>query len=363
MLVIPRLILAALAAGAALAAPALAQRRAAEPLPNPILAPGAPWAFDGFLVNAPADQGWASFSKDSKSAELGKKYGEARSAAAVVEGRAFADSVLRAEDLLEITRREQSALPDPGAMALLDYAQAALTPKGVLCVRSAARFEDRRGQYAQPGVLVVRGLSCARPDRPEIVVSLRFAERFAGPREGHEEGEPQLAALADAFLGSLRFVPPGGALVEQARNAVGNERGADAVSLLKPAADEGDAEAALFLGNIYLYGSGVPADFAAARRYLEVAAREGRVDALYNLGSIYDKAIGVPRDPQQAMRWFGLAADQRDPQAQLNLALFYLRGDGVDKDIGLAEQWLRRAAGNGNKRAQGILASGRYKQE
>jgi len=350
-------ILAALAATAALAAPALAQQRAAEPLANPILAPGAAWAFDGFLVNAPADEGWASFSKDFRSAELGKKYDPVRSAAAVVDARAFADSVLRTEDLLELTRREQSALPDPGAMALLDYTQEALTPKGALCVRSAARFEDRRPQYAQAGVLIVRGLSCARPDRPEIVVSLRFAERFAGV-----DGEPQLTPLADAFLGSLRFVPPGGALVAQARNAVGNKRGADAVNLLKPAADEGDAEAALFLGNIYLYGSGVPEDLGAARKYLEVAAREGRVDALYNLGAIYDKAIGVPRDTQQAMRWFGLAADQRDPQAQLNLALFYLRGDGVEKDIALAEQWLRRAAGNGSKRAQGILASGRYKQ-
>jgi hypothetical protein len=276
----------------------------------------------------------------------------------VVEGRVFADSILRAEDLLELTRREQSALPDPGAMALLDYAQEAFTPKGVLCVRSSARFDDRRPQYAQRGVLVVRGLSCARPDRPEMVVSLRFAERFAGV-----DGEPQLTPLADAFLGSLRFVPPGGALLAQARDAVGNKHGAQAVNLLRPAADEGDAEAALFLGNIYLYGSGVPEDFGAARRYLEVAARQGRVDALYNLGSIYDKAIGVPRDPQQAMRWFGLAADQRDPQAQLNLALFYLRGDGVEKDVERAEQWLRRAAGDGSKRAQGILASGRYKQQ
>ncbi|HEU5283601.1 MAG TPA: tetratricopeptide repeat protein [Burkholderiales bacterium] len=343
---------------AMLCAPALAQQRAVEPLANPVLTPGAPWAFDGFVVNAPADEGWASFSKDFKSAELGKKYDEVRSAAAVVDARRFPDDVVRAEDLLELTRREQSALPDPGAMALLEYEQEVFTPKGVLCVRSGARFEDRRAQYAQPGVLAVRGVSCARPDRPEIVVTLRFAERLAGV-----DGEPQLTSLAQAFLGSLRFVPPAGALVAQARDAVGNKRGADAVNLLKPAADAGDAEAALFLGNIYLYGSGVPPDFEAARGYLELAAREGRVDALYNLGSIYDKAIGVPRDPQRAMRWFGLAADQRDAQAQLNLALFYLRGDGVEKDPSLAEQWLRRAAGNGSKRAQGILASGRYKQQ
>ena len=65
---------------------------------------------------------------------------------------------------------------------------------------------------------------------------------------------------------------------------------------------------------------------------------------------------------QQAIRLFTLAADQRDAQAQLNLALFYLNGDGVGKDVQQAEAWLQRAAGNGNKRAEGILSVGKYKQ-
>ena len=346
----------ALAAAALCAGAALAQPRTAEPLPNPILAPGAPWAFDGFLVEAPGEAGWASLSKDAKSAELGRKYDNGNSAAAVVDTRRFQDSILRAEDLLAITRRGQAAPPEPGAMRLLDYAQEAITPKGALCVRSIARFEDRRAQYAQPGVLLVRALSCARPDRPEIVVNLRFAERMAGSGD-----QPGLTTLAEAFLASLRFVAPGGALLAQAREAVGSKRAQAAVELLAPAADAGDGEAALFLGNIYLYGSGVPADPQAARKYLDRAAREGRIDALYNLGAMYDKAIGVPRDAPQAMEWFTRAADQRDAQAQLNLALLYLSGEGVEKDLKRAEEWLRWAAGNGSKRAQGILASGRYK--
>jgi TPR repeat protein len=71
----------------------------------------------------------------------------------------------------------------------------------------------------------------------------------------------------------------------------------------------------------------------------------------------------MPRDVAQAIKWFTLAADQRDAPAQLNIALFYLNGDGVAKDIGTAEQWLKRAAGNGNKRAQGILTLGKYKEQ
>jgi len=328
-----------------------------EPLPNPILHPAAPWWFEGFVVQAPPGEDWASFTKDGKSAELGKKYEDGRTAAIVIDSVRFDDNILREEDLLRVARRAESAPPEARTMKLLDYSQEASTPKGVLCVRGTARFDDRRTQYDVPGTLIIRSRRCVRPDRPEIVATLRFAERV--PRA---DAQPDLTEVAEAFLGSLRFVPPPSAAVAQARNSIGNERGQEAVDLLKPAADEGDTEAAMFLGTVYLYGTGIERDYEAARRYLEMAAGDGRRDALYNLGSIYDKAIGVARDTREAIKWFGLAADQRDAQAQLNIALLHLHGDGVDKDLKAAEAWLKRSAGNGNKRAQGILASGRVKQ-
>lgn len=335
---------------------AQAGRSDAQPLPNPILNPGAPWWFEGFVVQAPVGVHWASFSKDGKSAELGRKYDDERSAAIVIESVRFDDGILREDDLLRVTRRAESTPSEPQAMKLLDYAQQASTPKGVLCVRALARFDDRRSRYETPGTLVVHSRRCVRPDRPEIVVTLRFAERIAQP-----DAAATLTDAAEEFFSGLRFVPPASPALAQARTAIGNERGQEAIGLLQPAADDGDTEAALFLGTVYLYGSGIDADYAAARKYLELAAQDGRRDALYNLGAIYDKAIGVPRDAQQALKWFGLAADQRDAQAQLNLALLHLHGDGVPRDFPAAEQWLRRAAGNGSKRAQGILASGRWK--
>jgi len=341
---------------AILAAVPLLATAQSEALPNPILAPGAPWAFDGFVVNVPSDDGWASLSKDGKSAELGKKFSDRRFAAAVVDGRKFPGPVVREEDLLAIVKQTHGTSPDP-SLKVLDYEAKAFTPKGMLCVRMSARFEDGRTQYQEKGILHVRGLSCARPDRPEIIVGLQFAERTA------EAEAPALGEIGEAFLQSLRFVPASKELISQAQNAVGSKKSEEAVGLLAPAAEQGDGAAAMFLGNLYLYGAGVPQDYPTARKWLEVAAREGRIDALYNLGAMYDKGLGVPRDVDQAIKWFILAADQRDPQAQMNLAVLYFRGDGVDKDVHSAQEWLKRAAGNGSKRAQGILAHGGLKQE
>jgi hypothetical protein len=317
---------------------------------NPILVPGATWHFESFTVDVPQGEDWASFSKSPKGAEMWKKFADGRTAAVVVESTQFDESVLREEDLLRLARRLQAAPPEPETMKLASFKQEALTPKGTLCVRSTARFEDRRPQYQAPGALVVNAMSCIRPDKPDALVSLRFAERFAGV-----DGQPVLEDTAQRFLGSLRFIAPGGATISQARGAIANQRGKEAVEMLEPAAQQEDLEALLFLGSMYLYGTGIEKDVQRARGYFERAARFGHRDALFNLGAMYDKAIGVPRDPNEAIKWFTRAADQRDAVAQLNLAIFHLKGDGVPKDQALAEQWLRRAGGNGSTRAKGML--------
>ncbi len=328
----------------------------AEPLPNPILAPGAPWYFDSFVVDAPAEEGWASFSKDAKSAEMGRKYEDGHTAAALVEAYKLPEPVVSQETLLAIVKQTSSAA-EPGTK-LADFTTELVTPKGLLCARGLARFEDRREQFEQAGSLRVRGLTCVRPDRPEIVVQLRFAERLPA-----EAAAPAGDDVGERFLRSLRFTPISFDTINQARSEIGQKNAKEAVRLLQPAAEAGDGEAALFLGNILLYGSGVPEDPQGARKWLELAAGQGRIDALYNLGAIHDKGIGVARNPAEAIRWFTLAADQRDPASQLNLALFYLKGDGVDKSLATAELWLKRSANNGSKRAQGILARGEYKKQ
>ena len=335
-----------------LALPALAAGPV-EPLPNPIQVPGAPWYFDSFVVDAPREEGWASFSKDAKSAEMGKKYEDGRTASAIVEAHKLQEPVTSQEALLTIVKQTSGA-SDTGAK-LTDYTTEVIAPKGLLCARSVARFEDRREQFEHAGTVLVRGLTCVRPDRPEIVVGLRFAERTQAAGSA-----PATDDVGEQFLRSLRFTPIAFDLVNQARSEVGKKNGAEAVRLLQPAAEQGDGEAALFLGNILLYGTGVPEDAAGARKWLEIAASQGRIDAIYNLGAIYDKGIGVPRDAGEAIKWFTLAADQRDPDlaTQPRAVLSEGRWSGEEhsdrRAMAQAVRQQRRQARPGNSGERGV---------
>ena len=346
-----------LAAGCIGAWAAKPQQLDQDAIRNPIQAPGTVWAFDGFLVTVPADAGWYSTAKDAHYADLSKDYGAGVKAALVVEARKLEEAVGKEDELLKLVREDQTTVPDSG-MKVLDYSAEPFAPKGVLCTRFSVKFDDRRPSFDAPGTLLIRGIACIPPGEPQAIVTVRYAQR-----SGTGDWSSAVRVAVDPVLDSLRFVPEANQAIRQARDVVRSDHPGDAIGLLTPSAEEGDAEAALFLGNLYLYGRGVTPDYQLARRYLEVASREGRVDALYNLGAMYDKGIGGERDAQQALHWFALAADQRDAQAQLNLALIYINGNGVERDVALGEQWLRRSAANGNKRAEGLLTAGGFRKQ
>ena len=69
-----------------------------------------------------------------------------------------------------------------------------------------------------------------------------------------------------------------------------------AVRLLRPLADQGDAPAQHNLGLMYDQGRGVPQDYAAAVSWYRKAADQGDAIAQYNLGLMYDQGRGVPQD-------------------------------------------------------------------
>ncbi len=337
--------------------PARAAEQQQGPLPNPISAPGAAWAFDGFAVNTPADDGWYSLAKDAHFAELTKEFPAGVQAAAIVDAHRVDEDVTRDAELLALLRKTQTAAPDAATMKLTDYSAESVAATGASCARFAVKFDDRRAAYPAPGMLIVRGVSCIRPSLPDWVITLKYTQRGAAA-----DLLPESTKVADPFLASLRLSTWDPSVLRKARVAAG-QTPEESIQLLTPQAERGDGEAALLLGNMYLYGRGVGRDYPSARKWLDVAAKDGHSDALFNLGAIYDKALGVDRDAPQAVKWFTLAADQRDPEAQLNLALFYIKGDGVARDIATAEQWLQRSANNGNGRARRILIEGKYKQQ
>ena len=95
------------------------------------------------------------------------------------------------------------------------------------------------------------------------------------------------------------------------------DRGDYATELQKwrPLAEQGDAEAQKYLGNMYRRGDGVPQDYQEAVRLYRLAAEQGHAKAQFNLGRMYAKGRGVPKDHVQAHMWLSLAAAQGDKRA------------------------------------------------
>ena len=51
-------------------------------------------------------------------------------------------------------------------------------------------------------------------------------------------------------------------------------------------------------------------DYATAVRLIRPLAEQGNANAQYNLGTFYDNGLGVPQDKVRAYMWFSLSAAQ-----------------------------------------------------
>src|SRR3954452_24105895 len=124
-----------------------------------------------------------------------------------------------------------------------------------------------------------------------------------------------------------------------------------AVSIWRPLAEGGDADAQFNLGQAYRLGRGVPLDLAAATIWFERAARKGHLDAQTTLGLLTfqngDRAAGL--------KWLKAAADQGEPRALLVYGTALFNGDGVAQDRVLAYAYVSRAAAQGLEPAKDTL--------
>jgi hypothetical protein len=130
-----------------------------------------------------------------------------------------------------------------------------------------------------------------------------------------------------------------------------------ALNEFRPLAEQGQAQAQDYLGQMYANGQGVPQDHVEAIRWLSRAAKQSLPSAQYHLGVLYQKGRGVPQNYAQAAHWYRLAADQGHVAARANLGLLYLDGLGVPQSYAEAKHWLHLAAGQGNAVAQLQLGS------
>ena len=131
----------------------------------------------------------------------------------------------------------------------------------------------------------------------------------------------------------------------------------DAQTILRQAADHGEAWAQSYLGTMYANGQGVARDGTAAVTWYRRAAERGHAAAQFKLGVIYEEGRGVPKDETQAAQWYRKSAEQGYDYAQFNLGSMYDNGRGVAKDEVEALNWYRKAAEQGNGYAQAALGS------
>jgi TPR repeat protein len=132
--------------------------------------------------------------------------------------------------------------------------------------------------------------------------------------------------------------------------------GKESIRLLTEAANQGYAPAEYELGRIYLYGRGIPIDYAQALLWERKAAEQDDPRAQRDLAFMYERGFGVAADPAQAAEWNRKAAMQGNAEAQLHLAKGLDEGVGVSKDAEQARQWYGKAARQEQPAAQLELA-------
>lgn len=96
---------------------------------------------------------------------------------------------------------------------------------------------------------------------------------------------------------------------------------ASALKIWLPKAQEGDAAAQLYVGEIFEKGLGAQADYQAAAQWYEKAANQGNFQAQLNLGHLYEKGLGVTQNQETAMRWYRKSAGLDEAGLQFTPAI------------------------------------------
>ncbi len=169
----------------------------------------------------------------------------------------------------------------------------------------------------------------------------------------------------------------------------------DARKELSSPAEEGDAQAMVYMGEMLMRGLGGSRDELKARDYITKSQAAGNIRATYLLGTMHmtgnlvarDSAKGVelvrqaadqgepaaqnavgawltngangyPKDEVNALAWFKLAADQKNAAAMLSIGAFTELGlAGITKDNLLALDWYKKSGELGY--TAGMTAAGR----
>ena len=175
------------------------------------------------------------------------------------------------------------------------------------------------------------------------------AEAFGIATElGNLDAKAKLALCYICGYGTLRG--PGFTLVGEAEC---KELG---ISILRETAEQGNATAQLYLGNLYFSGEDVEENYEEAFEWFKKAAEQGDADAQYSLAICYAHGLGTEGNGEKAFEWYKKAAEQGHADAQYSLADAYDWGSGTEEDKEKAFEWYKKSAEQGHASAQCHLA-------
>lgn len=88
-------------------------------------------------------------------------------------------------------------------------------------------------------------------------------------------------------------------------------------------------------------------NYTAALPILKPLAEQGNADAQFFLYLMYKEGEHIPRDDKQVAYWLEKLAKNGDAYAQFNLALMYRKGEGVQSDRSKSKMLFKQACDNG----------------
>ena len=142
----------------------------------------------------------------------------------------------------------------------------------------------------------------------------------------------------------------GGSAIEQMMFPNGTHVGRDsktAFQWLASAAEAGQGEAQVLLGDMLSTGEGCARDLYSAARWYTAAARQNLAAAQFALGEVCFHGRGIPEKLDMAVHWYRLAAEQHHVRATVALGLLHLCGKGVEEDhVEAARLFAAAAAAN-----------------
>lgn len=122
----------------------------------------------------------------------------------------------------------------------------------------------------------------------------------------------------------------------------------EALAILEPLAEKGDAAAQYHLGGMYVLAEGVEKDAAKAKELFERAAAQGEKRAVFRLGRLYEDG----GEHARAAEYYVQAARDGMPFAIQNLGNMLMRGAGVKLDLDKARRVYLLTAAEGDPMSQ-----------